>query len=126
MEPLGTPASPSTPAYRNLASAPFAPSTCNIRCAKIGKSGEGKEGGEGEKLQEEKRMNRTRRSSNRRGRRRKGEYRRALVGRRSIPLMKYIVKFCEGKEEDSGLRDAVREGMVRKVAASRRNEQKRE
>lgn len=76
-------------------------------------------------------MNRTRRSSYGRRRRRKGEYRRALVGRRSIPLMKYIVKFREGKEEeeeeeDSGLRDAVREGMVRKVAATRRNEQKRE
>lgn len=54
-EPLGTPASPSTPAYRNLAvAAPFAPSAYNIRCAKIGKSGEGKEDGEGEKLQERK------------------------------------------------------------------------
>lgn len=42
--------------------------------------------------------------------------------------MKYIVKFREakGEEEDSGLRDAVRGGMVRKVAASGRNEQKRE
>lgn len=70
-------------------------------------------------------MNRTRRSANKRRRRRKGEYR-ALVGRRSIPLMKYIVKFREGKmERDGGLRD-VREGTVRKVAASRRNEQKRE
>lgn len=41
--------------------------------------------------------------------------------------MKYIVKFREGEEEgDGGLRDAVRESTVRKVAASRRNEQKRE
>lgn len=103
MEPLGTPASPSTPAYRNLAaSAPFAPSAYNIRCAKIEKSGEGKEDGEGEKLQEERRTNRTRGSSNGRRRGRKGEYRRALVGRRSIPLMKYIVKFREGEGEGDG------------------------
>ena len=58
-EPLYTPVSPSTPAYRNLAApAPFAPSAYNIRCAKIGKSGERKEDGEGEKLQEERRTNR--------------------------------------------------------------------
>lgn len=40
--------------------------------------------------------------------------------------MKYIVKFREDEEEGDRLRDAVRESMVRKVAASRRNEQKRE
>jgi len=124
-EPLGTPTSP---AYQNLAApAPFAPSAYNIRCAKIGKSREGKEDGEGEKLQEDRRTNRTRGTANRRRKRKKGEYQRALVGRRSIPLMKYIVKFREGEEEGDGrLRDAVREGTVRKVAASKRNEQKRE
>ncbi|KYN00336.1 hypothetical protein ALC62_08827 [Cyphomyrmex costatus] len=76
-EPLCTPASPSTSAYRNLAApAPFAPSAYNIRYAKIGKSGEGKEDGEGEE-----------------------------VG-------------------DGGLRDAVREDTVRKVAASKRAEKR--
>lgn len=42
--------------------------------------------------------------------------------------MKYIVKFHGGEEGEGGggLRDAVREGTVRKVAASKRNEQKRE
>lgn len=122
-EPLGTPVSPSMPTYRNLTSAPFAPSAYNIRCAKIGKSGEEekeKEDREGEKLPEKRKTDRTRRSS--KGRRR-GEYRRALVSRRSIPLMKYIAKFREGKKKgDGGLGGAVREGTVKKVAASRRNE----
>lgn len=37
----------------------------------------------------------------------------------NLPLMKYIVKFREGKERGSGLRDVVREGTIRKVATSR-------
>lgn len=44
---------------------------------------------------------------------------------RSIPLMKYIVKLREGDGEEERW-DVVREGTVRKVAASRRNKQKRE
>lgn len=54
--PLGTPASPSTPTYRNLAaSAPFAPSAYNIRCAKIGKSTEREEDGKEERKNEKER-----------------------------------------------------------------------
>lgn len=48
-----------------------------------------------------------------------------LVGR-SIPLMKYIVKLREGEDGEEERWDVVREGTIRKVAASRCNEQKRE
>lgn len=57
------------------------------------------------------------------------EYRCALVGRRSIPLMKYIVKFREedGEGEKEGVsNERERKGTVRKVAASKPNERKRE
>lgn len=52
------------------------------------------------------------------------EYRCALVGRRSIPLMKYIVKLREEDGEGEG-EFRTKEGTVRKVAASKPNEQKR-
>lgn len=52
------------------------------------------------------------------------EYRCALVGRRSIPLMKYIVKLREEDSEGEG-EFRTKEGTVRKVAASKPNEQKR-
>lgn len=58
------------------------------------------------------------------------EYWCALVGRRSIPLMKYILRFVrvmgEGwKREKKWVETQFREGTVRKVVASRRNKRKR-
>lgn len=52
------------------------------------------------------------------------EYRCAFVGRRSIPLMKYIVKLREEDGEGEG-EFRTKEDTVRKVAASKPNEQKR-
>jgi len=109
----------------------FASSAYNIRCAKIRKSGERKKDGSGEKAgRKEERIELEERPAEGWRRRGKEEYWCALVGRRSIPLMKYIVKLCESdggvrKGEKVGRETRFRRGTVRKVVASRRNERKR-